>query len=150
MPPFDIPAAGEDIYRWFVVPNELVEDVPVVAIDFRPGDPSVVHHCIVYNDFGGKALEVDEATPLPGFSVIGENPDAPDASVLAIGVDTRTQVAAWGPGTQPYVLPPGTAQELEAGGDFVLEMHYHLSGKATADQSAIGLYFADEPVEHYA
>ena len=47
------------------------------------------------------------------------------------------------------MLPPGFGSLLEAGGDFVLEIHYHLTGKATTDQSALALYFADEPVERY-
>ena len=38
---------------------------------------------------------------------------------------------------------------LPAGGDFVLEVHYHPSGKRTTDRSQLGLYFADEPVERY-
>ncbi len=146
---FEIPASGEDIYRWFVIPNDLKEDRAITAIDFRPGDPSVVHHCIVYSDFDGTAREADESTPLPGFSVRGEYADAPDARFQASGNDTTNQIAGWAPGTQPYVLPSGTAQRLKAGGDFVLEIHYHLSGKATSDQSALALYFADGPVESY-
>ena len=33
---YDVPASGEDIYRYFVIPSELVEDKAIVAIDFRP------------------------------------------------------------------------------------------------------------------
>ena len=58
----------------------------------------------------GDARAADESTPRPGFSVIGENPDAPDANFLGVGADTTNQIAGWAPGTQPYVLPPGTGQ----------------------------------------
>ena len=38
---------------------------------------------------------------------------------------------------------------LPKGGDLVLEVHYHLNGKATADRSEVGFYFAREPVSRY-
>ncbi|HEX6882150.1 MAG TPA: redoxin family protein [Planctomycetota bacterium] len=143
---YELPAAGDDIYRYFVVPNALLEDRFVTAIDFRPGDPSVVHHCIVYHDFTGKAARIDARTSEPGFSVFGQDSGANEERFDPSGTDSRTQIAGWAPGTQPYVLPPGTGQRLAAGGDFVLEVHYHLTGKATRDRSALALYFADEPV----
>ncbi len=146
---YEVPAAGEDIYRYFVIPNEFVDDQAVVAIDFRPGDPSVVHHCIAYMDWTGEARRSDDATPAPGFSVFGTQADAPDSKFDASGLDTTSQIAGWAPGTQPYVLPGGVAQRLKGGGDFVLEIHYHLSGTATTDRSALALYFADGPVERY-
>lgn len=144
---YEVPASGEDIYRYFVIPNELIEDKAITAIDFRPGDPSVVHHCIAYTDFTGKAARIDAKSPEPGFSVFGDYADSGGERFEPNGLDTTSQIAGWAPGTQPYVLPEGMGQPLAAGGHFVLEIHYHLSGKATTDQSALALYFADEPVE---
>ena len=147
---YEVPASGDDIYRYFVVPSELTEDKAIVAIDFRPGDPSVVHHCIAYIDRTGIAKRIDEKSEAPGFSVFGEYADSGGERFEPNGLDTTTQIAGWAPGTQPYVMPPGVGSLLEAGGDFVLEIHYHLTGKATTDRSALALYFADEPVERYA
>src|SRR5690606_19729853 len=42
--PFEIPAGGDDIYRCFVIPNPLPEDAEVIGIEYRPGNPRVVHH----------------------------------------------------------------------------------------------------------
>jgi hypothetical protein len=144
---YEVPASGDDIYRYFVVPSTLTEDKAVVAVDFRPGDPSVVHHCIVYIDRSGVARRIDELSEAPGFSVFGNQRDSGGLRFEPNGLDTTTQVAGWAPGTQPYVLPSGVGTPLEKGGDFVIEVHYHLTGKATTDRSAMALYFADEPVE---
>jgi len=147
---FEVPASGDDIYRYFVVPSELTETREIVAIDFRPGDPSVVHHCIVYIDRTGAARRIDAKSERPGFSVRGELADSEGESFDPNGLNTIDQVAGWAPGTQPYVLPPDTGIPLEPGGDFVLEVHYHLTGKATTDRSALALYFADKPVARHA
>jgi len=145
---YAVPASGDDIYRYFVIPSELTEDKAIVAVDFRPGDPSVVHHCIVYMDRTGVAKRIDDANESTGFSVFGEHADPNGERFQPNGLDTSSQIAAWAPGTQPYVLPPGMGSHLAAGGDFVIEVHYHLTGKATTDRTAMALYFADEPVEH--
>ena len=40
---------------------------------------------------------------------------------------------------------PGQAKLVPAGSDIVLEVHYMPEGKATTDQSSVGLVFAKEP-----
>ena len=52
-------------------------------------------------------------------------------------------------GADPFVLDKGQGMWLPEGGDLVLEVHYHLNGKATSDQSEVAFYFAREPVSHY-
>ena len=41
---FDVPADGEDVYRYFVIPSGFTEDKVVTALEFSPGAPKVVHH----------------------------------------------------------------------------------------------------------
>ena len=53
--PFPVPADGDDIYRYFVIPTGFVEDKVVVALEFSPGDPKVVHHANYLMDYGGRA-----------------------------------------------------------------------------------------------
>ncbi|MGI9487272.1 MAG: redoxin domain-containing protein, partial [Geminicoccaceae bacterium] len=40
--PFNVPATGDDVYRYFVIPSTMTEDKTVVGVDFKPGDPAVV------------------------------------------------------------------------------------------------------------
>ncbi len=141
---FAVPASGDDIYRYFVVPSGLTEDETIVGVDFRPGDPSVVHRCIAYLDQSGWGRRMDEQDPEPGFSVFGQEASEDEAELALLQAET---VAGWAPGAEPYRMPRGLGQLLPAGGDFILEVHYHLNGKATTDRSSLALYFADEPVE---
>lgn len=143
--PFDIPAQGEDIYRYFVLPGKLANDLTLRAIDFLPGDPGVVHHANFFIDFVGKAAAEDAKDAQPGFSVFGTGSfmDYSGSSTEAYGI------GGWAPGAEPYQTPQDTGIWLGKGGQLVIEVHYKLNGKATQDRSQLGLYLAKEPVKHY-
>ncbi|MEM6671966.1 MAG: redoxin family protein [Planctomycetota bacterium] len=142
---FPIPAKGEDIYRYFVLEPRLPRDVVVTAMDFLPGDPSVVHHMNSFVDYSGRARAKDAEDDEPGFSVFGTG----GFFDYSGGTDDVGAIGGWAPGVDPYQLPAGHGIALPAGGELVIEVHYHLSGRATEDLSRVGLYFAKEPVEHY-
>ena len=143
--PFGLPASGDDVYRYFVIPSGLARDRTVVAIDFRPGAPSVVHHANFFADYSGKARREDAKDEMPGFSVFGTGSfmsyDGTDEASFGIG--------GWAPGADPYALPEGVGLWLPKGGDIVLEIHYKLNGRATVDRSEIGVYFAESPTPEY-
>ena len=138
--PFEVPANGDDIYRYFVIPTGFTEDKVVVALDFSPGDPKVVHHANYLIDYEGRARAEDAKDRAPGFSVFGTGGFL-DYNAWGIG--------GWTPGAEPWVLDRGQGMWLPKGGDLVLEVHYHLNGKATEDQSEVAFYFAREPVSRY-
>ncbi|MGB0505236.1 MAG: redoxin domain-containing protein [Pikeienuella sp.] len=142
--PFSVPATGEDVYRYFVIPSGMTQDRAIVGIDFRPGATAVVHHANFFVDYAGKGRRMDAKDSTPGFSVFGTGgfmsyDDADDAGY---------GIGGWAPGAEPYAIPPGAAIWMPAGGDIVIEIHYKLNGEAHQDQSQIGFYFADkEPDE---
>ncbi|NKB88537.1 MAG: hypothetical protein GKS06_09980 [Acidobacteria bacterium] len=131
---FEVPAAGDDIYRYFVVPGGMARGGLIRGIDFQPGDPSVVHHAILYVDYSGTARQLDAADPGVGFSAFGGDGLMGVADAVAIG--------GWAPGADPYALPDGLALEVPAGADFVFEIHYHLTGRATRDRSTAAIYLS--------
>jgi len=45
----------------------------------------------------------------------------------------------YAPGQPPDIFEPGQAKLVPAGSDIVLEVHYMPEGKATTDQSSVGL-----------
>ena len=143
--PFEVPAEGDDIYRYFVIPSGLQGTRTVTAIDFQAGDPTVVHHANFFADYSGRAREEDAKDDEPGFSVFGTGSfmsyDNTDELSYGIG--------GWAPGADPYTLPEGVGLWLPGGGDIVIEIHYKLSGRATVDRSRIGFYFADNPTPEY-
>ncbi|MEM8930814.1 MAG: redoxin domain-containing protein [Acidobacteriota bacterium] len=136
---FTVPADGQDIYRYFVLPMDLIEDAVVVAMDFKPGDASVVHHCNYFVDYSGRGRKLDAKDDAPGFSVFGTGGFMSYGGANALG--------AWAPGVSAYQLPEGRGFDLPRGGDIILEVHYHLSGRQTEDQSSIAFYFAKGPVQ---
>ena len=138
--PFPVPADGEDIYRYFVIPTGFAEDKVVAALEFSPGDAKVVHHVNYLMDYSGRARAEDAKDDKRGFSVFGTGAFL-DYNAWGIG--------GWAPGVEPYVLDKGLGMWLPKGGDLVLEVHYHLNGKATTDRSEVGFYFAREPVSRY-
>ena len=57
------------------------------------------------------------------------------------------RLGGWAVGANPHFLPGGLAYPLPKGTDFVMQIHFHLSGKVEKEQSTIGLYFADKKPE---
>ena len=57
---FTVPATGPDVYRCFVVPTSLPQDVYVSAIEYRPGNRRVVHHILSYVETKGEARKKDD------------------------------------------------------------------------------------------
>ncbi len=132
---FAIPAQGKDIYRCFVVPNTLLNDVYVSAVEFRPGNRAVVHHVLAYVDTSGKARELDKADPGEGYSCFS-----------GPMFDPHGDLGGWAPGNEPSFLPDGIGRSLPKGSDIVLQVHYHPSGRAVTDRTEIGLFFSKSPV----
>ena len=133
---FEIPAAGDDIYRCFVIPTKELQDTYISAIEYRPGNRRVVHHVLSYVDVSGKARERDAKEPGPGYSCFS-----------GPGVETHGDLGGWAPGNEPSHLPEGVGRSLPKGSDVVMQVHYHPSGKPETDRTRIGLYFSRKPVK---
>ena len=133
---YTVPADGPDIFQHFVMPLNLPKDQTVVAFEFRPGNPAVVHHSIVAIDTRGGARLRDAQTPEPGWRTSGSI----DASITGI-------LGVWTPGMTPRFYPQEVGVALDKGADMVVQLHLHPTGKVETDQSKIALYFAKKPVK---
>ena len=134
---FDLPASGPDVFRNFVIPTGLTEDRWVRGIEFRPSARRVVHHALFAHVAGGSLAARDGADGRPGFGGMG-----------AVGVGTAgssQSLGGWAVGATPMMLPKGIALRLPKGSDFLLQMHFHLSGKAETEKSLVGIFFSDKP-----
>lgn len=133
---FEIPAAGPDLIRVFVLPTGLNETRHVRAVEMRSADPSVVHHALFVTDVTGAARALDLAEPGLGYTRFG-----------GVGFEPTGFLGGHLPGTRPLVLPDGTASRLDAGADFVLQVHYHPVGRLVREKARVGIWFARDPVE---
>jgi len=136
---FPIPAKGVVDYQYVIIPTGLKEDKWVMASEIRPGDKSVMHHVITSIREPGSNWMSDRA---PG-------------DVFAAPKGLKSGGDQLSPGLSGYVpgqaLPPGDFPRrgtlLKAGSDIVLQLHYTPNGKATVDQTKIGIIFAKEKPE---
>ena len=120
--PADVKAEGVMKYQWHRIPTHFAEDKWVKALEVRPGDRRVVHHILI-------------------FVAQGDDGPMPD--------EVRgNQLAGYVPGDEPTVFPDGMGKRIPAGADLLFQVHYTPIGKATTDQSAIALVFADGPQSH--
>lgn len=131
--PYTIPAEGADQFRCFVIPLHADQDEYVKMVEFRAGNPRIVHHAILFLDTTGDARK-RETVPGQGYSCVG-----------GPGLDITGSLGGWAPGAQPAMAGPGIAHTIKKGADLVLQIHYHLDGKVEQDRSIVGLTFAKEP-----
>jgi hypothetical protein len=134
--PYILPADGKDVYRNLVVPIPLTDNHYIKGIEFRPGNPRVLHHAFVdFDETRESRRRADNQNP-PGF----DGMELPESVQMPTG-----QLMGWQPGKTPYFCEPGLAWLLRTNTDLVLQLHMHPSGKPELVQPSIGFYFADEP-----
>ena len=138
--PFSVPESGMVEYQYVILPTGFTEDKWVQAAEARPTDRSVVHHIIAYvrepgsNYFKGQKPGVFFEAPPP------KQDEKNDTSALPSDF-----LVGYAPGQTAEILQPGQAKLIKAGSDIVLEVHYTPNGKATTDQTRLGIVFAKEP-----
>jgi len=131
--PYTLPASGTDVFRIFVLPLPVSATRFVRGLEFRPGNPKVVHHANIRVDTTHAARALDEADPKPGYSgLIPRAAHYPEGHFLG-----------WTPGQVAPLSPSDLAWTLQPNTDLVVEIHMQPSGKAESVQPSIGLYFGD-------
>jgi Flp pilus assembly protein TadD/mono/diheme cytochrome c family protein len=131
--PYLLPAAGEDVYRNFVVPVPVPGTRFVEAIELKPATTRGIHHARILVDRSGSARRLDAADPVPGYDdrhVDRARP--PDGHFLG-----------WAPGTVPSAVPDHLAWRLEPGTDLVIKTHLVPRGQPAPVQVSVGLFFTD-------
>jgi tetratricopeptide (TPR) repeat protein len=135
--PYTLRAGGTDVFRTFVIPVPGSGTRFVRGVEFRPGNPKVVHHANILIDPTPTSRQLDEQDPEPGYEgLVPLSAAYPDGHFLA-----------WTPGQVTPLLPKGLAWRLEPGTDLVLETHMQPSGKPELVQPSIGLFFGSDPPE---
>lgn len=126
---------NKDVYRYFVLPTNLLKDRSVKAIEFRPGNSAVVHHVLYFLDTTGTARRKDAEDPLPGYSGFGDP-----------GFETAVSFLGWVPGAQTRFYPPSIGSTMYKNSDLVIQVHYAPSSIVQTDRSHVNIFFhsADE------
>jgi len=122
--PVAVRAEGAMPYVTREVQTGFTEDKWVQAIEVAPTDRSVVHHVLVAVIPAGARGGNSGLDEISGFFGI------------------------YVPGNSTLSYPEGFAKKIPAGSRLRFQMHYTPNGKATTDQTRIGLKFAAGPPEH--
>ena len=130
---YTLPAEGTDAFRIFVLPIPVETARFVRGLEFRPGNPKVVHHANIRIDPTPASRRLDEADPAPGY----------DGLILRSAIYPDGHFLGWTPGQVAPLLPPDLAWRLEKNTDLVVELHMQPSGKVEQVSPSIGLYFGD-------
>lgn len=148
------PPRGKDMYRCFVLPTGLTQNQFISAIDVQPGRRSVVHHVILYLDSTGDAEKLDAADDGPGYTCFGgpgTGLSAGNGNLSSLNLSSLLEIGAnlggWAPGQRPEKLPDGTAMYLDQNARIVMQVHYYSTRQSGDDQTKVGLYFSQAPVE---
>lgn len=132
--PYELRSDGLDISRVFVLPVPTTALRYVKGLEFRPGNPRVVHHANIRVDRTRASRQLDDRDPAPGY----------DGIILRSAVYPDGYFLGWTPGQVSPLLPKGMAWRLEPGSDLVVEIHMQPSGKPELISPSIGLYFGDD------
>ncbi len=120
----DIPPTGILDYTYEVAELGFNEEKWVRALQYLPGDESVLHHLMTFvtgdgEDFWGAERHTENSTRrfLDGY--------APGQELLR-------------------EFAPGTGVRIAPGEKLSMQFHYVTNGQTTSDATRIGLYFSDE------
>ena len=131
--PYPLPAAGEDVYRNFVVRIPTTRARFVQAIELLPATTRGIHHARILVDRFGSARRLAAADPVPGY----------DDRHIDRARPPNGHFLGWAPGTVPNEVADHLAWRLEPGADLVLKTHLVPRGEPTPVQVSVGFFFAD-------
>jgi len=135
---YPLPSDFSDVYRVFVLPTGLTEARDVAAVEFRPGNSSVVHHAIIAYETSGDGATLDALSPGYGYPSFGD-----------FGVATDGSLTGYTPGIGAIAYPTGIGNTLPANANLLVQIHYAPVVTEEWDQSSINIFFKSEedPVE---
>jgi hypothetical protein len=120
-----------DDYICVSIPSGLTQDKKIRAFEVIPGNPSIVHHCLVFIDETGNYQ-----------SNFNGNCVGPNGGLIG----------GYTPGAIPTIFPSNDAEfnlgmTIPAGSNIVLALHYPHGSIGEEDQTKIRFYFYDDATE---
>jgi mono/diheme cytochrome c family protein len=115
--PIRLPAEGTVPYQYVILPFQFQEDTWIEAIEIKPDNERVLHHCNLARVKFGESFSQD------GF------------------------ITGYVPGGDPMVLDPGHAVRIPKGSALALQAHYVTTGQNEVDKLRVGLRFPRVPVQ---
>lgn len=105
--------ANYDLYRCFVIPSGLLQERYIKDIEVIPGNRSIVHHVLVFQDPSNTPVNLDNNDPGPGYTSFG-----------GTGSGSSKLIAGWVPGGTAFHFPDQMGVKLDANTNIILQVHY--------------------------
>jgi tetratricopeptide (TPR) repeat protein/mono/diheme cytochrome c family protein len=137
--PTQVPTAGTDLFRNFVLPVPITQTRYIRAMEIKPGAPRVVHHANVLIDRTASLRHLhpdDWKQGIPGMELTVDSGES---------FDPDSHFLFWKPDSPALIEPSGMPWRLDPGNDLILNMHLKPTGKPETVEATVGLYFADKP-----
>ena len=129
IPTFTVPNnQTSDIYQCFAIPTALLQNKFITGMEIVPGNPSIVHHVLVYQDTTGQCAHLDSASAGPGYLNFG-----------GVGSNSAILIGGWVPGSSPSILPANFGIALYKNAYIVLQIHYPAGSNGRMDSTKINL-----------
>jgi hypothetical protein len=130
MEQYTVSTIGNDVYRCFVIPTNLNEDVFITEIEIVPGNREAVHHVLLFQDETNVPQQLDDDDLGPGYTSFG-----------GTGSSASTLIGGWVPGQSHKIYPAGMGVRIPAGADVVMQVHYPATANGQVDQSKVNIKY---------
>jgi Secretion system C-terminal sorting domain/Copper type II ascorbate-dependent monooxygenase, N-terminal domain/Copper type II ascorbate-dependent monooxygenase, C-terminal domain len=131
MPTYKI-SQNQDIYRCFPMKSGQTVDKFITGIECIPGNGSIVHHVLFFQDQSTKCFELDAQDAAPGYTSFG-----------GIGSNSAQLIGGWVPGSQPSIMPKGMGIKLSANANIVMQVHYAPGSVGLSDSTQLRLQLTE-------
>lgn len=122
---------ASDLYRCFVMPSNVTTTEYITKVEVVPGNRSIVHHVLVFQDMANTCYTLDANDPGPGYTWFGD-----------VGSATATLIAGWVPGQGMYELPANMGIKLDANTNIIIQVHYPGGTFGQADSTQVRFTFS--------
>jgi hypothetical protein len=126
-----------DLYRCFVVPSGVTSTEYITKIEVIPGNRSIVHHVLIYQDQSNTCVNLDNNDPGPGYTCFG-----------GVGSNSATLIVGWVPGQGAYELPANMGIQLQANAKLIFQVHYPGGTFNQTDSTQVRMTFSSGTVRN--
>ncbi len=120
-----------DLYRCFIINTNFTTDKFASEVEVIPGNSSIVHHVLLYEDTTNLIRLKDSADAGVGYT-----------SFFGTGSNDSKLVGEWVPGTQHIKFPAGMGARLRKNTRLILQVHYPKGTYLKLDSTRVNIKFA--------
>lgn len=124
-------STSQDLYRCFVIPTNFASDKFAAEVEVKPGNSSIVHHVLVFEDTSQIIVNKDNLDPGPGYT-----------SFFGTGSGSSRLLGEWVPGTAPIKFPTNMGIRMKANTRLILQIHYPGGVFGVLDSTRVNIKYA--------